>query len=100
MEANADALARDEYQGRGTANAKKWRRIAGLILEAESEYRASVSEHREIAISVTGLDGQDVISDPAVAEARKLAERLAEVQPPRSVSLVPLTSEDPLRVSR
>lgn len=97
-EANADSLARAEYLGRGTANAEKWRRIAALILEAESEYRASTNAHLGIVTSVTGLNGQDVVSDPVVAEARKLAEGLVEVQPPRSVSLVPLTSEDPSRV--
>jgi hypothetical protein len=97
-EANADALARQEYRGRGMANAEKWRRIAGLILEAADEYQASESRHIQIAFSVTGLDGRDVWADQAVAEARSLADRLAEIQPPRSVSLVPLTSEDPSRV--
>jgi hypothetical protein len=97
-EANADALARHEYLGRGTANAEKWRRIASLILEADAEYMASINRHLAIVTSCGGLDGQDVFCDPVVAEARKLAERLAEVQPPRAVSLVPLTSEDPARV--
>jgi hypothetical protein len=97
-EANAEALARHDYEGRGTANAGKWRQIAALILEADAEYMASAQYQMGIVNSVTGLDGQDVFSDPAVAEARKLADRLAEVQPPRSVSLVPLTSEEPPRV--
>jgi hypothetical protein len=97
-EANAEALARHEYEGRGVANAEKWRQIAALILEADGEYTASAQSQMGIAISVTGLDGRDVFSDPAVAEARKLTDRLAEVQPPRSVSLVPLTSEEPPRV--
>ncbi|MEK6272980.1 MAG: hypothetical protein AABM42_10095 [Actinomycetota bacterium] len=97
-EANAEALAHREYRGRGTANAEKWRRIAALILEADSEYTASTNRHLAIVTSVTGLDGQNVVSDPVVTEARELAGRLAEVQPPRSVSLVPLTSEDPTRV--
>jgi hypothetical protein len=51
-----------------------------------------------VVFSVTGLDGRDVFSDPVVGEARKLADRLAEVQPPRSVSLAPLPTEDPARV--
>jgi hypothetical protein len=97
-EANAEALARHEYEGRGVANAEKWRQIAALILEADGEYTASAQSQMGIAISVTGLDGRGVFSDPAVAEARKLTDRLAEVQPPRSVSLVPLTSEEPPRV--
>jgi hypothetical protein len=97
-EANAEALARHDYEGRGVANAEKWRRIAALILEADAEYTASAQYQMGVAISVTGLDGRDVFSDPSVAEARKLADRLAEVQPPRSVSLVPLTSEEPPRV--
>jgi antitoxin (DNA-binding transcriptional repressor) of toxin-antitoxin stability system len=97
-EANAEALARHEYEGRGTANAEKWRQIATLILEADGEYTASAQYQMGIAISVTGLDGRDVFSDPVVGEARKLADRLAEVQPPRSVSLAPLPTEDPARV--
>jgi hypothetical protein len=97
-EANAEALARHDYEGRGVANAERWRKIAMLILEADAEYTASTQYQMGIAISVGGLDARDVFSDPAVAEARKLADRLAEVQPPRSVSLVPLTSEEPPRV--
>ena len=97
-EANAEALARHEYEGRGTTNAEKWRKIAALILEAADEYQASTSQHVQIAFSVAGLDGRDVWSDPVVNEARRLADRLAEVQPPRSVSLVPLTTEEPPRV--
>jgi hypothetical protein len=97
-EANAEALARHEYEGRGTDNAGKWRQIAALILEADSEYTASVQTQMGIVNSVGGLNGRDVFSDPAVAEARKLVDRLAEIQPPRSVSLVPLTSEEPPRV--
>jgi hypothetical protein len=97
-EANAEVLAHAEYCGRGTDNAEKWRQIAALILEADAEYRASTNSHLAIVTSVTGLNGQDVLSDPIVTEARKLAASLAEVQPPRAVSLVPLTTEDPSRV--
>jgi hypothetical protein len=97
-EANAEALAREEYLGRGTANAQKWRGIAAQILEADAEYTGSINRQLAIVTAVTGLDGQNVFCDPVVAEARNLATRLAEVQPPRSVTLVPLTTEDPTRV--
>jgi hypothetical protein len=97
-EAKADTVALQEFQGRGTDNAKKCRQIAALIMEAASEYTTSEHYHLGIVTSVGGLNGQDILSDPVVAEARKLAPRLAEVQPPRSVSLVPLITEDPDRV--
>ena len=99
--ANAEWLARAEYEGRGAKNTLKWRKIAALIYEAADEYQASVSKQITIAFAVDGLDGldgRDVWTDETVKQARALAERLAAIQPPRSLCLTPLTSEEPPRV--
>lgn len=103
VEAALAALARSDPRqfnglGKGTDAAKKLRQAAALIHEGTADYIGSTGRQTQIAYSCDGLDGQDVWSDPIVTEARKLADRLAEVQPPRSVSLVPLTSEEPPRV--
>jgi hypothetical protein len=97
-EENADQLARREYLSNGKAATLRLRQAATTILEAPPEYRASTTRQTHIANVVTGLDGRDAWHDPVVEEAVKLAERLLQVQPPRSVSLVPLTTEEPPRV--
>jgi hypothetical protein len=96
--ASADEPARREYLGNGKGAVEKLRQAAALIREGAAEYRASATRHVQIAYACPGLDGQDVWSDPAVDEAQAFAERLAQVQPPRSVSLCPLVDEGPPRV--
>ncbi len=97
-EESADQLARREYLTNGKAAALKLRRAAAVLLEGADEYRASTTRQGHIAHAVGGLDARDVWHDRTVEQAVAFAQRLAEVQPPRSVSLVPLTTEEPPRV--
>jgi hypothetical protein len=98
IEESADELARREYLSNGKAATLKLRRAATVLLEGAEEYRASTTRQGHIAHAVGGLDARDVWHDPVVEEAVAFAQRLADLQPPRPVSLVPLTTEEPPRV--
>jgi hypothetical protein len=98
LAANAEALARAEYEGAGQAAVEKLRQGAALILEGCDEYTASADRQGRIANSVAGLDGQDIVADPVVDEARRAVHGLGGAQPPRSKSLTPLVDDQPRKL--
>jgi hypothetical protein len=95
---HAEALARAEFEGRGKAATEKIKRGAALIAEGHSEYVASAQRQMQICIANTGLDGQDVLSDPRAAEVAHLAGGLGDLAAPRSQSLTPTDWAPKVRV--
>jgi hypothetical protein len=97
VEANAEALARAEYEGPGKAAADKIKHGAALIAEGQAEYVASEQRLMGICTATQGLNAQDIVSDPRVVHAARATESLDDLAPPRSRSLTPMSEETPPR---
>jgi hypothetical protein len=93
---HAVELALDEFRG-GEDD------LAGLDAPAEQmlEVIAKAKRREARLIEIAGrtggrLDGRDVSWDRRLDELREALEQVADLKPPRSVTLTPLVGEEPL----
>lgn len=92
---HAEFFARRAYEA-GVKDIAELRRLAAEMEAVFVRLDARSGELIGICAATQGLDGQDVADDPQLAVARKAISGLAEAQPPRSMSVTPLTGQEAL----